>query len=160
MWDITNKDQITEIQINSCAQGKGWQNVTNQKKKPQNIRGQHQQLHLRISNQFAPLLNLKENVEGSKHSIRNSCNKVLSDSAVKDDKRKIVIIGDSHARNCVAGLQRQLGKKYTVIGYVKPRAGMKLIVQSGKEEIEKLNGEDVVVWVAPMILVSRTHKKC
>ena len=30
-------------------------------------------------------------------------------------------------------------------GYVKPGAGMKVIVQSGKEEIEKLNGEDVVV---------------
>jgi len=30
-------------------------------------------------------------------------------------------------------------------GYVKPAAGLKLIVQSGKEEIEKLHGEDVVV---------------
>jgi hypothetical protein len=32
-----------------------------------------------------------------------------------------------------------------LIGYIKPGAGMKQIVQSGKEEIEKLNGEDVVV---------------
>jgi len=56
-----------------------------------------------------------------------------------------VILGDSHARNCAAGLQRQLGRKCTVTGHVKPGAGMRLIVQSGKEEIEKLHGEDVVV---------------
>jgi hypothetical protein len=132
----------------------------NRRKKPQNIRGQYQQLPLHISNQFAPLLNLKENIEGLRHPIRNSCNKALSGCAVKNDKWKSVIIGDSHARNCTAGLQRRLGKKCTVIGYLKPSAGMKLIVQSGKEEIEKLNGEDVVVWGgALMISVSKTHRK-
>jgi hypothetical protein len=66
---------------------------------------------------------------------------------VKKDKRKIVIIGDSHARNCAAELHHRLGKKCAVSGYVKPGAGMEVIVQSWKEEIEKLSGEDiVVVW--------------
>jgi hypothetical protein len=64
---------------------------------------------------------------------------------VKKDKRKIVIIGDSHARNCAAELHHWLGRKCAVSGYVKRGAGMKVIVQSGKEEIEKLSGEDVVV---------------
>jgi hypothetical protein len=69
---------------------------------------------------------------------------------VKNDKRKIVIIGDSDARNCAAELHHQVGRKCAVSGYVKHGAGMKVIVQSGKEEIEKLNGEDVVVlwWVS------------
>ena len=98
-----------------------------------------------MSNQFTPLLNLNEDVEGSRHPSNGNCNKVMSNSMVKNDKRKFVIIGDSLARNFAAGLQRQLGRKCTVTGYVKPGAGMKLIVQSGKEEIEKLHGADVVV---------------
>jgi len=56
-----------------------------------------------------------------------------------------VIIGDSHIRNCAAELQQQLGRKCSVSGYVKSGAGMDVIVHSMKEEIGKLNGEDVVV---------------
>jgi 1-aminocyclopropane-1-carboxylate deaminase/D-cysteine desulfhydrase-like pyridoxal-dependent ACC family enzyme len=66
---------------------------------------------------------------------------------LKNDKQKIVITGDSHVRNCAAKLQQQLGRKCAVSGYVKPGAGMKVIVSSAKEEIGKLNREDVViVW--------------
>jgi hypothetical protein len=79
---------------------------------------------------------------------------------VKNDKRKIVIIGDSHARNCAPELHYQLRRKCAVSGYVKPGAGMKVIVQSGKEEVEKLNEEDVVVWGVQMILANRIPRKC
>jgi hypothetical protein len=130
--DISNGDRMEEIQTNLCAQNGGWRNVVNRKKKPQNTRRQLQKLPLHISNQFAPLLNLKEVVEGSSHLKNDGCDKVLSDNTLKNDKRKIVIIGDSHARNCAAGLKRQLGRKYSVIGHIKPGAGMKQIVQSGK----------------------------
>ena len=75
-------------------------------------RGQLQQLPLHTSNQFTPLLNLKEDVEGSRYPRNGSCYKVLSNNMVKNDKRKIVIIEDSHARNCASGLQRQLGRKF------------------------------------------------
>jgi hypothetical protein len=33
---------------------------------------------------------------------------------MEKDKRKIVIIGDSHARNCAAKLHHRLGKKWAV----------------------------------------------
>jgi len=116
--DIMNRDRNEEMQINSCAQDEGWRNVVSRRRKPQNTREQLQQLLLHISNQFTPLLNLKEDVEGSRHPGNGSFNKVMSDSILKSDKRKIVIIGDSHARNCAARLQRQLGRKCTVTGYV------------------------------------------
>jgi len=58
-----------------------------------------------------------------------------------------VIIGDSHVRDCAAKLKRYVGSKCSVIGHVKPGAGMKQIVNSGKEEINNLKGDDViVVW--------------
>ena len=113
-----NRDRAEEMQINSCAQDEGWQNVVNRRRKPQNTREQLQQLPLHISNQFTLLLNLKEDAEGLRHPRNGSCNKVMSNSMVKNDKWKIVIIGDSHARNCAARLQRQLGRKCTVTGYV------------------------------------------
>ena len=111
VWDITNRDRVEEMQINSCARDEGWQNIANRRRKPQNTRGQLQQLPLHTSNQFTPLLNLKEDVEGPRYPRNGSCYKVLSNSMVKNDKREIVIIGDSHARNCAAELQRQLGRK-------------------------------------------------
>ena len=30
-WDRINRDQITLMQINSCAQDEGWQNITEEK---------------------------------------------------------------------------------------------------------------------------------
>jgi predicted phosphodiesterase len=66
-------------------------------------------------------------------------------SGMQNDKCKIVLIGDSHVRNCATELQQQLGRKDVVSGYVKSGAGMKVIVRSAKEEIGKLKGEDVVV---------------
>jgi len=144
---VANKDRMEEIQTNLCAQNEGWQNVVNRKKKPHNAVRQLRQLPLCTSNQFAQLLNLNDDVVGLRHPKNDSYFKVLSDITVKNDKRKIVIIRDSHARNCAAGLQRQLGRKCSVIGHIKLGAGMKQIVQTGRDEIEKLNGDDVlVVW--------------
>jgi hypothetical protein len=78
----------------------------------------------------------------------------------KKDKPKVVIIGDSHARNCAAELHQRLGKRCSVSGFVKPGAGMKVIVQSCNEEIRNLCREDiVVVWGAQMILVNRTPRR-
>jgi hypothetical protein len=47
-----------------------------------------------------------------------------------------------------------------VSGYVKPGAGMEVIVHSAKEEIEKLKGEDVVVvWGDQTTLVRRIPRR-
>jgi lysophospholipase L1-like esterase len=60
-------------------------------------------------------------------------------------KQKIVIIGDSHTRNCAVELQHAMGKEYSVISLVKPGAGMGLIVNAVSDEIKKLKGDDVLV---------------
>jgi len=66
-------------------------------------------------------------------------------SKTKRVKQKIVIIGDSHARNSAAELQHCLGSTFIVSSFVKPGAGMKTIVDTAKEDIMKLTGDDVVV---------------
>jgi hypothetical protein len=59
-------------------------------------------------------------------------------------KRNIVIIGDSHARNCAAKLQHNSETNFVVSGYVKPGAGMGVITHTVKE-VGKLKSDDVVV---------------
>jgi len=154
-WNIVNGDRTEELQ--ASVQDGWWQNSSNRRRRLQNIRRQLQQLPVHTSNRFEPLTNLKDENGVSRCSTMESRYKELSDHMVrkqsgiknvvkaKNDKRKIVINGDSHIRNCAARLQQQLGRKCSMSGYVKSGAGMDVIVHSVKEEIGKLNGEDVVV---------------
>ena len=63
----------------------------------------------------------------------------------KNIKHNIVIIGDSHARNCAAEFQHKIGTKFAVSSYINPGAGMSAITHTVKEEIGKLKCNDVVV---------------
>ena len=61
--------------------------------------------------------------------------------------KRVVILGDSHARNCAANLKQKVGSKYPVIGYVKPGAETAEIVKSAASEIKGLTKSDVIVVV-------------
>ena len=56
-----------------------------------------------------------------------------------------MIIEDSHARNCAAELQNSSVVAFELWGFVKPCAGLSVITDTAKEEIENLHNEDVVV---------------
>jgi hypothetical protein len=120
VWDIPNGELIEKTQTNSWHQGNGWQNSTNQRRRPQKISRQLQQIPLHTSNKFELLLNLKDDTEKSKCSRMDRRYKVKSDNMMKSDKQKIVITGDSHARNCAPELLHQLKSKCIVSGYVNP----------------------------------------
>jgi hypothetical protein len=143
--DKKQGDQIEVIQSNTWTQSGNWQFTSDHRRRPRKIRRQFQQTSLQTSNQFDPLLNLEEGGEVLRCSKINGRDKVARENRARKFERKIVIIGDSHARNCATELYHRLGKKCDVIGYFKPGAQMKDIVQSGKEEIKKLNRKDVVV---------------
>jgi hypothetical protein len=61
-------------------------------------------------------------------------------------KHKIMVIEDSHARNCAAELQNSLGVAFELSSFVKPGAGLSVITDTAKEETENVNNEDVVLW--------------
>jgi hypothetical protein len=62
-------------------------------------------------------------------------------------KQKIVISGDSHARNSAAELQHNTSPTFTVSSFVKPGTGMESIVDTMKEDIKKLKSDDdVIIW--------------
>jgi len=138
---------MEESQDQSGIHHEGWQKENDRRGKPPNPKIQPRRTPLHLLNQFSPLHNLNEDAENPSYQKKASSKKVLSDSAVNRDKQKIVILGDSHARNCATKLQHQLDKKCSVIGYVKPGAGLKQIVNSGINSTINLNRDDViVVW--------------
>ena len=71
---------------------------------------------------------------------------ILSVNKMKHVNHEIVITGDNHARNCAAD-QHSLSSTFAVSSFVKPGAGMRVIVDTVKEHIMKLKSDDdVVIW--------------
>jgi hypothetical protein len=60
-------------------------------------------------------------------------------------KRKVVIIGDNHARGCATEVSNNLGKTLEVSGIVMPGCRLEAITQLAKREIYNLTKEGVVV---------------
>jgi hypothetical protein len=58
--------------------------------------------------------------------------------------RKIVMIGESHVRNCATKLQHNLGANYEVSSIIMPGAKMDATVNTARDAIKKLRSEDVV----------------
>jgi hypothetical protein len=62
-------------------------------------------------------------------------------------RQRILLIGDSHVRNCAKYLQHNLHEEYEVSGFAKPGANMEEIVNTISKDIQTLNKNDVViVW--------------
>jgi lysophospholipase L1-like esterase len=62
-------------------------------------------------------------------------------------KHNVLLIGDSHARNCAKLIQDNLSPDFKVSSFVKPGACMNEITNSVSEEVKTLNNDDfVLVW--------------
>jgi len=62
-------------------------------------------------------------------------------------RNKVLILGDSHARNCSQGVKHNLNHTAEVQGIIKPGANMETIVGTAIKSVEKFTKKDtVVVW--------------
>jgi hypothetical protein len=57
----------------------------------------------------------------------------------------VLILGDSHTRECALEVKQQLNNEYEVFGFINPGSGMKHIKESAKMKIAQLTREDMVV---------------
>jgi hypothetical protein len=65
----------------------------------------------------------------------------------KPKKKKIIIIGDSHARGCAREISNYLSKEFEVSGTVMLGSGLANITALAHEEILNLTSDDaVVIW--------------
>jgi hypothetical protein len=68
-------------------------------------------------------------------------------SCLTKNQRKLLILGDSHARGCAQELQHNHNRNFSVQGIVKPGAIMKDIVSSPSNLVKNLSPQNmVVIW--------------
>ena len=102
---------------------------------------------LNIENQYEVLDNLQEPAGTIKRldlrKIRG-VTKVRKRNLIKGD-HKVLLIGDSHARDCAEKISNYLGNIYEVTGYVHLSSGLEVITSSVKKEITHMTKRDVVI---------------
>jgi len=64
----------------------------------------------------------------------------------RNKAHKILIIGDSHVRNCASNVKSNINGNFKVQGIVKPGAEAIILTNSVKNEIKSLSKSDVVVF--------------
>jgi hypothetical protein len=57
----------------------------------------------------------------------------------------VIILGNSHARECATGVKYLLNNDFEVFGFVNPGSGMKFIKDTARVKLQQLTKKDVVV---------------
>ena len=85
-------------------------------------------------------------------SSKSTTNRVRSDkkknhkkSSVKSKVHAVLILGDSHTRQCASKVKQQLNNEYELCGLINPGSGMKDVKESAKMKMARLTREDIVV---------------
>jgi len=86
--------------------------------------------------------------EGSMQNFINKLKTELTDqrnSYPTNKKHKIVCIGDSHVKGFTNTLSNLMGNNFDLYGVVKPGSNSSQLLETAKQEIEKLSSEDILV---------------
>jgi hypothetical protein len=77
---------------------------------------------------------------------KDNTNYKFKSSAQQNQGRKIVIIGDSHARGCEGNMKRNLNDSYKTSGFVKTGACIDTLIASATDDIEYVTNKDIIVF--------------
>jgi len=153
--DILQKELLTSTttlntQDNNLALTEGFVNSNPRRKKKEYLTCENGNLLMLqqfqpipvVTNRYALLDNLQEVTETSHKQNKTSEGasiKNLKKSLPKTKKKKIVIIGDSHARGYAAEISSVLGNDFEVTGTVIPGARLENITNLADSEISTLS---------------------
>jgi hypothetical protein len=100
-----------------------------------------------ITNRYKLSCDIEANETQTFSSVGNQIiikpNKKQASSRKK--KHKIVIIGDSHGRECASKISYNLDSDFEVQGIIKPNSDLMAITNTVKEEVNLLTKDDVLV---------------
>jgi hypothetical protein len=77
----------------------------------------------------------------------------------KKSGHKVLIIGHSHAKKCVAELRHNLDSRYEVSGFIKPGAMTREIIRTAEDEISTLKSSNALILWAGANDISRNNTK-
>jgi len=157
---LLSSASVTNTQINNAAPMEGFVNINPRRKKMKSLTCENGNQHIpqqfkpipTIVNRYALLANLKEATKTShshSHKVTNEItqkrNRNKKESLPTKKKKKIVIIGDSHARGFATKISSSLNNKFDVTGTVLPGARLGNITKLADCEIRGLGKSDVVI---------------
>ena len=161
--DILQKELVTALSTkkahgNDLASTEGFLDIKLRRRKIKSskwenkniLKSQQSQPIPVIVNRYAPLDSIQEEPEASQNHNRTSEIAILRKKMKcppNAKKRKIVIIGDSHARGYAAEISSGLGKDFEVTGTVMPEARLENITNLADEEVSTLGKSDTVIVI-------------
>lgn len=77
--------------------------------------------------------------------------------SVKTNDRKVLLSGDSHAKNCVLEFRHNLDYNYEV--FIKPESLASEIIKAAKKEVASLKQEEVLILWTEANDISRNNYK-
>jgi hypothetical protein len=80
-----------------------------------------------------------------KHSLNNNTRQKPRASRMLNEKKKIIVISDSHAWGCTVEIPNTVGKSYEVTSTVMPGARNETITSMAENEISNLSKEDILI---------------
>ena len=130
----TNRyDVLSEIQsLLGDAQGK----VPGKTNNAVSIRNTTQKVPLRRSETKLGSSIMNERDKPNRRNVKNE----------KEKNRKMIILGDSHARGLSGKLKDILRENFEFIGYTKPNCNIKSLIASAQADIAKLANNDVLFF--------------
>ena len=161
MWKEIKRNKHSAVQpkkmLNSARQQNSYiplNHMAKSKKRDKSETVKTGQL-IKTTNRYTPLTKVRAYNEGTlpvivngdistegniKVTNRNASHKEDSENdETKPKKRKIIIIGDSHARGCAREISNYLGKEFEVSGTVMLGSGLANVTALAHEEILKPN---------------------
>ena len=144
--DVPPRNAFLDDQRISPTQQGGWRQVPFMARKVKSTRNSLLTTTLPTQNKFGPLTNLKEDskLPSLIQLTKPRQIRVKNHSALK---HKVLIAGDSHARDSASRLQHYLGEDYSVSSFVKPGAPMEDILKTADQLKASVKQEDIlVVW--------------
>jgi hypothetical protein len=96
---------------------------------------------------YKPLL-AHRNQEWQSPNTQGSTRQIASKEYLKEEQRKAIVVGDSHARGCATEVNQLLKKDCEVLQFVIAGSGMEYTKDTAKVKLQQLLKDDVVVlWV-------------
>jgi hypothetical protein len=83
----------------------------------------------------------------SKHTGKNKTvrKKTVSKEEQHKKQRKVIVVGDSHARKCATEVSQLLNNDFEVLGFVNLGSGMKYIKDTSRVKLQQLSKKNVLV---------------
>jgi hypothetical protein len=140
---------LTEVSTSNTESDLCWTEMTNRRTKLYAKQNKQFQIPV-INNRYELLAPKKEgyeyvNVHQEQQRIHGKV--IVNMEKSKKNVSRIIIVGDSHARDVAKELQHNLGRGFEVLGTVKPGSNIKVVTNMMNSAISSLTKKDVcILW--------------